>query len=59
MTNQPTSGGTYTRDPVTGHLTPDVVAPAPETPESDPAPVAADDSPADPAPQTTTKKGGK
>lgn len=58
--DQPTSGGTYTRDPVTGQLTPDVVAPAAETPEADPAPVAADDSPADPAPQTTiAKKGGK
>lgn len=56
MNDQPTIGGTYTRDPVTGALTPDVTVV--ETPVVDPVPVEADDSPDDPAPQTS-KKGGK
>lgn len=55
MTDQPTSGGSYTRDPVTGQLTPEV-----EAPVADPAPVErqAEETPADPAP-STSKKGGK
>lgn len=57
--DHPTRGGTYTRDPVTGALSPDVAETAQDAPEADPVPVEADTGPTDPAPQPTSKKGGK
>lgn len=57
--DHPIRGGTYTRDPVTGALTPDVAEAAQDALEADLVPVEADTGPADPAPQPTSKKGGK